>query len=92
MKVMEVMYREGREIYYDFFTKDEYKLVIDQFFIKGGYELPKSMKMKNIKRLTQKDYTELFELLGYDVLGFNKYDPDRHVEQYTMGSTAAGKA
>ena len=92
MKVMEVMYKEGREVYYDFFTKDEYKLVIDQFFIEGGYELPKSMKTKNVKRLTQKDYKKLFELLGYNVLGFNQYDPQRHMENHTVGSTAAGEA
>ena len=92
-KVLEVMYTEDSEVYYDFFTKDEYKRIIKEFFIEGGYKLPKSIKNKTLGRLTQKDYTKLFELLGYNVLGFHNYDPTRHVTNISYnGGTASAEA
>ena len=44
MRVLEVLHREDDEIYFDFFTKDEYEFIVNEFFIEGGYDLPKQLK------------------------------------------------
>lgn len=78
MRVLEVMHREDDEIYYDYFTKDEYEMIVNEFFIEGGYDIPKDVSTHTLNELSEKDYKILFTKIGYTVLGFNKYDPEMH--------------
>jgi len=87
VKVLEVMHKEDDIIYYDFFTKDEYELIINEFFIQGGYDLPEELNPTSLGDLTEKDFSLLFECIGYDVLGFSEFDPIRHISaKHTMPS------
>lgn len=79
MRVLEVLHREKHEIYYDFFTQDEYKLIVNEFFIQGGYDLPLSLNNKSLEELEEEDFRILFEKIGYEVLGFSEFDEKRHL-------------
>ena len=92
MRVLEVLHREDDEIYFDFFTKDEYEFIVNEFFIEGGYDLPKQLKEKTLEELKEKDFKLLFEKIGYEVIGFSEFDESIHISYKDKMPSKAGEA
>ena len=84
MRVMEVAFYESDQTSIDFIIEPDWTLWVTDFFIEGGLDIPPEInKTKPLKDLTEKDYKLFFEELGWDVLGFETYDPEVH-KKYTF--------
>ena len=79
---MEVLYKEDDQTYIDFIPEGDWTLWVKDFFIEGGLNFPKKIDTsKTIKDLTDEDYIQFFEELGWKFIGISEYNPVLHTKQ-----------
>ena len=77
-KVIEVLYNINKDMKYGFFKEECWHDIINAFFIEGNVKIPRKLRNKDLKKLTEKDYAKFFEALDYTVVGISEYNPDIH--------------
>lgn len=94
-RVMEVFHIEDDLMHFDYFPENVWNKVVTNFFIEGGLTFPEEIDQeKSISELTDDDYKLFFEEIGYEVIGFEKYDSSNHIKHVVNipDETAMGKS